>query len=270
MTHSPAPDSKAQQGSHVTVMDAARLAAGLRGSLAHHERVAGKQLSPLIAYLSAWQVHRLARTYTDLLADPDSSLGCRFFLDDIYAARDFSQRDHDGQRIYQFMNRFLPEAALIPLALALELSLLTQELDMALAEAMSEHLGVVDRFTQAQYEEGYRLCHNYADRARQIELIIEEGRHLERVRRLPFISTTLRVARGPAQRLGWHDMQSFLERGYEAWKSMKDPSTFLNTIKRRELAILDRIYGKPNGAPDANPFWVTDGGPALIELPSSV
>ena len=260
------PETEAQGKHRVSVMDAARLAAGLRGSLAHHERIQGKQLSPLIAYLSAWQSNRLARTYADLLADPDFSQGCHFFLEDIYAAKDFSQRDHDGQRVYQFMNRFLPEAALTPLALALELSLLTQELDMALAEAMSDHLGVTDRFTQADYEEGYRLCNNYDARARQIELIAEEGRHLERVRRLPFISTTLRVARGPAERLGWHEMQNFLERGYEAWKSMKDSGAFLNTIKGRELAILNRIYGKPNGAPDTNPFLVTDGGPPEIAL----
>ncbi len=268
MTHLPL-DTTERAGRHsgrVSVMDAARLATGLHSSLAHHERVQGKQLSPLIATLSVWQSHRLARTYADLLADPAFSQGCHFFLEDLYAAKDFSQRDHDGQRIYQFMNRFLPEAALTPLALALELSLLTQELDMALAEAMSEHLGVSDHFTQAQYEEGYRLCHNYDERVRQIELITEEGRHLERVRRLPFISTTLRAARGPAQRLGWHDMQAFLERGYQAWKSMKDPGAFLATISSRELAILDRIYGKAGAAPEANPFLVTDGGPALIEL----
>lgn len=260
------PDVSTQQAHHIGVMDAARLAAGLRGSLAHHERIEGKQLSPLIAALSTWQSNRLARTYADLLADPAFSQGCHFFLEDIYAARDFSQRDHDGQRIYQFMNRFLPEAALAPLALALELSLLTQELDMALAEAMSDHLGVTDRFTQADYEEGYRLCDNYDARVRQIELIVEEGRHLERVRRLPFISTTLRVARGPAERLGWHEMQNFLERGYEAWKSMKDSGAFIAAIKRRELAILNRIYGKAGGAPEANPFLVTDGASPLIQL----
>ncbi|MFZ2488559.1 MAG: hypothetical protein WAZ19_10600 [Anaerolineae bacterium] len=259
-------DSAAQQASSVSVLDAARLAAGLRSSLAHHERIEGKQLSPLMAYLSRWQSLRLSRTHADMLADPRFSQGAHFFLEDIYAAKDFSQRDYDGQRIYNFMNRFLPEAALAPLAMALEVNLLTQELDMTLAEVMHDKLGIVDRFSQEQYDEGYRLCDNYAVRVRQIELIVAVGKQLEKVRRLPFITTTLRVARGPAQRLGWHEMQDFLERGYEAWKATKDPGKFLSNIERRELAILDRIYGIPEGAPDNNPFLVSDGGSPRIEL----
>lgn len=247
------------------VGDAARLLASLRASMAHHEVVEGKQLSPLIAYLSAWQSLRLSRTHADMLRDVRFSLGCRFFLDDIYAPKDFSQRDYDGHRIYSFMNRFLPEATLAPLAMALEVNSLTQQLDLALAEAMRDHLGVVERFDRAQYEEAYRLCNNYDTRARQIRLIVAVGGQLERVRRVPFIQTTLRLARGPAHRLGWHEMQDFLERGYVAWKSIRDPGSFLANIEQREMAILNRIYGVPGGASETNPFVVSDGaGPEIV------
>lgn len=246
--------------------DAARLATNLRASMAHHEIVEGKQLSPLIAYLSAWQSLRLSRTHADMLRDSRFSQGCRFFLDDIYAPKDFSQRDYDGHRIYNFMNRFLPEATLAPLAMALEVNSLTQQLDLALAEAMREHLGVVDRFDRAQYEEAYRLCDNYDTRLRQIELIVAVGKQLERVRRVPFIAATLRLARAPAHRLGWFEMQDFLERGYVAWKSIVEPAAFLATIQTRETAILDRIYRRPGGASEANPFEVTDGASPEITL----
>ncbi|HNS00960.1 MAG TPA: hypothetical protein PKM78_01100 [Anaerolineae bacterium] len=246
--------------------DAVRLLTNLRASMAHHELVEGKQLSPLIAYLSAWQSMRLSRTHADMLADPRFSLGCRFFLDDIYAPKDFSQRDYDGHRIYNFMNRFLPEATLAPLAMALEVNSLTQQLDLALAEAMRTHLGVEDRFDRAQYEEAYRLCDNYDVRRRQIRLIVTVGQQLERVRRVPFIQATLRLARRPAQQLGWYEMQDFLERGYHAWKSIREPEIFLANIGEREMAILDRIYGMPGGAPEANPFLVSDGGQPEIVL----
>lgn len=248
------------------VSDAARLLASLRASMAHHEIVEGKQLSPLIAYLSAWQSLRLSRTHADMLRDARFSRGCRFFLDDIYAPKDFSQRDYDGHRIYNFMNRFLPEATLAPLAMALEVNSLTQQLDLALAEAMRDHLGVVDRFDRWQYEEAYRLCNNYDTRARQIRLIVAVGGQLERVRRVPFIQATLRLARGPAQRLGWFAMQDFLERGYLAWKSISEPAVFLANIQQREMGILDRIYGVAGGAPQSNPFLVSDGAPPEIVL----
>lgn len=187
-------------------------------------------------------------------------------MSDIYAPRDFSQRDYDGHRIYDFMNHFLPEATLLPLAMALEVNALTQQLDLALAEALRNELKVVDRFDQRQYEEAYRLCDNYAVRVRQIDLIVELGTHLDRVRRLPFITPTLRLARLPAQRLGWDDMQSFLERGFAALKSLRRVDVFLRYIETREKAILNRIYGQSGGAPAKNPFLVSDGGQPEIVL----
>lgn len=247
--------------------DALRLMIGLKESLAHHEVVEGRGLPPLLRYLAAWQSRRLARTYADLLRDPEFSEACRFFLSNIYAPQDFTQRDYDGTRIYLFMRRFLPEQALRPLALALELNELTHNLDQQLARTMQAQLGVQDHFTMQQYEEAYRLCDNYDDRWRQIELIVEVGQRLEQVRRLPFISTTLRVARGPAHRLGWQEMHDFLERGYRAWKRLRRVDLFLSTIEQREKAILNRIYGRPGGAPADNPYLVTDGGPREIELP---
>ena len=246
--------------------DASHLVLNLRASMAHHQVVEGKQLSPLMAYLGAWQSLRLSRTHADLLNDPEFSQACRFFLSDIYAPRDFSQRDHDGHRIYDFMNRFLPEATLLPLAMALEVNTLTQQLDLALAGVMRDELAVADRFDTRQYEDAYRRCDNYALRVRQIDLILELGTHLDRVRRLPLISPTLRVAKRPAQRLGWHDMQEFLERGFAALKSLKRVDVFLQRIEVREKAILNRIYGLPGGAPADNPFLVSDGGPPEVVL----
>lgn len=247
--------------------DSIGLLAQLRSSLAYHEVVTGKDPPPLLVYLSAWQSLRLSRTYADLLHDPEYSLACRFFLTDIYAPQDFSQRDYDGTRIYNFMRRFLPEATLRPLQLALQVNEMTQQLDLALAQAMQTHLGVVDRFEQWQYEEGYRLCNNYDLRVQQIDLIVAVGQRLELVRHLPFIGMTLHLARGPAHRLGWYDMQDFLERGYAAWKGLRRPDVFLRTIEQRETAILNRIYRQPGGAPDSNPFLISDGGPPQIVLP---
>lgn len=251
-----------------SLRDTLKLLAGLRSSLAHHEIVDGQLLSPLLAYLSAWQSMRLSRTYADLLDDPGYRQACLFFLSDIYAPKDFSQRDYDGTRIYNFMNRFLPEATLTPLYLALQVNRMTQNLDLALVMVMHEQLGIQDHFEMAQYEEAYRLCDNFDDRFLQIDLIVETGKYLERLRRVPLVRRTLLLARNPAQRLGWHEMHDFLVRGYESWRSLQRPHVFVNTIEQRERAILNRIYGLPGGAPESNPFLVSDGGPPEIVLPA--
>lgn len=253
-----------REHSSPSVRDAGRLLVNLRASLAHHQAVESQELPALLAYVAGWQSLRLARTHHDMLVDPQFSQACRFFLADIYAPKDFSQRDYDGKRIYDFMNKFLPEATLYPLAVALEVNALTARLDQRLATVMEEKMGLVGGFTMAQYMKAYRLCDNYQERMRQVDLILEVGKHLERVRHLPFIGTTLKLARRPAQRLGWYEMQDFLERGFVAWKSLGQPQRFLSSIERREKAILNHMYGKPGGSPAENPFLVSDGGPAEV------
>jgi hypothetical protein len=48
-------------------------------------------------------------------------------------------------------------------------------------------------------------------------------------------------------------MQSFLERGFQAFKHMGGATEFLDIIQRRELAILERIFAGADD-PFAIPF----------------
>ncbi len=79
-------------------------------------------LRPQLAMLRAWQADRLAHTYADLLADPHDRPACKFFLSDIYAPCDFSQRDHDLDRIHKFLARVLPAATIQLLTKTVELN----------------------------------------------------------------------------------------------------------------------------------------------------
>ena len=208
-------------------------------------------LPPAEIFFRDWQSQRLARTHADLLSSDRYGLGCRFFLDHIYAPRDFSQRDQDVERMYQFMLRFLPERLLHTLTLTIELNNLTRELDAQLLDVLVNQLGVTDSLAPQQYARGYQLCDNLAVRRHQIDLIGEVGRGIDRLTRLPFISLTLRLAHGPAYHAGWIELQDFLEQGFAAFKAMHGADYFLQTIQRRELRILDQLM---NNA--ADPFAV--------------
>lgn len=214
-----------------------------------HERIETAGLDPQVALLRRWQSARLARTYADLLAHPRFTKACRFFLDDIYGERDFSQRDYDLTRMYEFAQTFVPDSLIRPLARTVELHFMTQELDARLLDALVNRLGVTDRITVALYAEGYRLCNNYAERVQQIERIVEIGDLLDRLVKVPLIGTAVAVARGPARRAGWVELTDFLERGYEAFRHMRGATFFLSTIRQRELRILDQIF-----ANDPDPF----------------
>jgi hypothetical protein len=87
-----------------------------------HQPVLATDLDPPLARLRQWQSERIARTYADLLADKRYRPACLFFLSDIYAPRDFSQRDHDVERIHTFLSRVVPAQMLQLLTDVVELN----------------------------------------------------------------------------------------------------------------------------------------------------
>jgi hypothetical protein len=211
------------------------------------------RLDPQLALLRAWQTDRLARTHADLLASPRYGPACRFFLSDLYAPRDFSQRDQDFEQLHRFLQRYLPAPLLRVLTRAIEANTLTKELDEILLAVLVNDLEMMDAISPQMYCEAYRRGDNYDKRVRQIELIVEVGREIDRIVRLPLSGIVLRLARRPAQRAAWTEIQDFLERGYAAFKHMGGADTFLYTLYQREKQILDRIF-----AGDSDPF--TDSG----------
>lgn len=237
-------------GDRFGVRDATQILYQLqRAGAGQHTEVEAQDLDPQMAVLRRWQSARLARTHADLLADERYASAGRFFLSDIYAPRDFTQRDHDVERMYRFMSKFLPDRTLYSLRLVVELNDLTNELDERLLRVLVDDLGMTDSITAEQYATGYRICDNYAQRERQIDLVVDIGYSVDRLVHTRFIGTTLRLARGPAHGAGWHELQDFLERGYLAFKDMGDAEYFLETVENREKQILDQIF-----AGDPHPF----------------
>jgi len=208
-----------------------------------------KPLDPTIALLRIWQSERLKKTHADLLSIPRYGPACNFFLNEIYGASDFSQRDNDLEYLYDVMSSVLPNFLLSLVSNTIDLNNLTKELDNQLISVIVNDLKSADKITPQIYTEAYRLCDNYNQRVRQIDLLIEIGHQVDFGTKIPLISTTLRLARGPSHRAGWGDVHDFLENGYNSFKKMGGAKKFLAVIEKREKRILDRIYDG-----DDNPF----------------
>jgi hypothetical protein len=209
-----------------------------------YQRVSSAGLNPQMALLRTWQSQRLARTYADLLADPRYRRACQFFLNDLYAPRDFSQRDHDILQMYDFMQRVFSEALIRPLKLTVEVNLLTEALDERLLDVLVNQLGLTEAITEQLYAEAYRRCDNYADRVRQIDLVYKIGQELDGIVQMPLTAAALTLAKVPARQAGYVELADFIERGYSAFKHMRGADHFLKTVRQRERRILDRIYGE--------------------------
>ncbi len=192
--------------------------------------------------VKAWQASRLARTYADLAASPRYAKATAFFLGDLYGAKDFSGRDEAMLRIYPIMVRTLPGSAVRAAALAIEVDALSEELDRRLTACLEP-----GPLSESSYARAYREAGTRAERLRQIELIDEVGRRLDLLVMKPLVYATLKLMRAPARLAGMEDLQSFLERGFEAFRHMGGAEEFLATISRRETAILTRLFsGHPS------------------------
>ena len=219
------------------------------GKVSHREEIERSGLDPHLALLRIWQAERLAHTYADLLEQRRYRPAALFFLEDIYAARDFSQRDHDLETMYNFMRRFVPDEISRPAALTIKLHRMTEALDRKLLDVLVNQLGVTDSITVEQYAEGYRRCDNYHERVEQIDAIIEICEHLDGIVRNPVTGPALSIAKRPLRGAGYGEVVTFLERGYDSFKRMHGSRHFRKTLKEREMGILDRIY-----ANDPDPF----------------
>ncbi len=219
------------------------------GKVSHREEIEGSGLDPQLALLRVWQAERLAHTYADLLKQDRYRAACLFFLEDIYAARDFSQRDHDLETMYDFMRRFVPETVSRPAAVTIRLHRMTSVLDAKLLDVLVNQVGIVDSITVAQYAEAYRRCDNYRERVEQIDLIVDICEQIDGIVRNPITGPALSLSRRPLRAAGYGDVVAFLEKGHESFKRMHGSRHFRHIVHEREIDALDRMY-----AGDPDPF----------------
>ena len=137
---------------------------------------------------------------------------CFFPQRSLCAARDFSQRDQDGEHVYEIMRTFCRIGC-------------CRQLDWRWAEPadtqpgrrfcsrVGRSVGHDGSVIGELYAEAYRLCDNYGLRKQQIDMLMEVGQGVNKLARRPFAEQVLRLAHGPAYRAGWGELQDFLERG---------------------------------------------------------
>jgi hypothetical protein len=198
--------------------------------------------------LRSFQARRLAFTHADLLESPRYRAATRFFLDELYGVKDFSQRDAELARVIPTLARFLPEAALETIADAVQLDALSERLDLATAKALVADPAIRGRpIDDEAYARAFRAAGSRTDRERQVELVEHIGRALDRLVRHPLLGGLLGAMEGPARLAGLAAMHEFLASGFRAFKAMKGADAFMRTVIDRERSLMGRIWA---GGPD--------------------
>jgi hypothetical protein len=195
------------------------------------------ELARRLKELQGWQSRRLLRTHRDLHDDPRYRPAVEFFVGELYGSGDPRARDRDLLKVERMMERLLPPDALAALCLAIELEVLSQELDAELVRALPD-----GPITESGYADAYRLVGRRADRERQIELMHRIGEYLDGVVKKPIVRALVHLARGPAHAAGFGGLQDFLERGLAAFEKIRGAGHFLTAIRDRERQAMDSLF----------------------------
>ncbi|WP_372966409.1 FFLEELY motif protein, partial [Marinobacter sp.] len=168
--------------------------------------------------LADWQAERLKTTHQDLYHHPGYHTGLEFLLSDLYAPAGMTRRDDNVDRIFPKMVKWLPDHLLGTFAGLVELNLVTQSLDLELAEWFDKNNRSTQQITPEDWCEGYRASGQLPVRKRQLELVSDTGQELDRYVRNRTLGWLLSMTRGTAERAGLGDLHSFIHRGYSAFR----------------------------------------------------
>lgn len=227
-----------------TIRDAVSRVSEIRANAADRP-----ELHAALVAVKALQANRFAGTYADLLRSEDYGAAARFFLNDLYSDKDYSQRDAQFSRIAGALQRLFPQQVLATAVSLAEVHLLTEELDWEMAEKWAAaSIPEPQMDDSARYITYWRKIGRHDDRMRQLHVVLSIGKDLDRLTRTPGLRLMLRMMRGPARAAGLGSLQDFLETGFDTFASMsgnkRSANEFLNTIRLRETSWIDRLsYG---------------------------
>lgn len=221
-----------------TIRDAVARVSELRASEAAEPALRGAVLS-----IKALQARRFAGTYRDLLAGGPSAAAARFFLDELYGDKDYTERDAQFGRIAGAIERFFPGAVVETAVGLAKLHAVTEELDHAMGRAW---LALGDRQREApRYLAAWRAVDRRADRQAQLDDVLAIGDDMIRLTRTPGLRTMLRMMRAPAAAAGLGALQRFLENGFDTFAAMARGDAarrFLDTVRGRESELIAQLF----------------------------
>ena len=210
------------------------------------EALGDAALAEGIATVKRFQAERFTRTYADVLTAGPYKGAARFFVDELYSGRDYTLRDAQFSRIAGALQTFFPKHVVATAVALAQLHALTEEIDHDMGRVWSGNAAADSPDETKRYMQVWCAVGRREDRLRQLANVLEVGRELDRLTRLPGLRLTLRMMRRPAQAAGLSSLQSFLETGFDTFAAMSGKGTgardFLALIQTRESALIEALF----------------------------
>jgi hypothetical protein len=205
--------------------------------LQRHRRKSTPGLEAAVGWIKAYQQRRFSHTYADLLASPRHGGAARFFLEELYGPKDFSERDAQFARVVPALVKLFPQEIVATVHTLAELHALSELLDTAMGTALQANAVGAKTYLLAWQDVG-----QVPERESQIALVIVLGEALDRLTRKPLLRHSLRMMRGPARAAGLQQLHAVLERGFDTFHAMRGAQEFLHTVASRERALAAALF----------------------------
>ena len=203
-------------------------------------RACDDALQASVDAVKTYQQQRFLHTYADLSAMPRYERAVRFFVTDLYGPMDFTRRDAEFARVAPGIVRLFPRELSKTVADIAFLHALSENLDSQMARYVRVPAGPLQ---DADYARAWRLTGQPTERRRQIDLVLDLGRSLDRLTRHVLLRQALRAMRVPARRAGLGELQAFLEEGFGAFHAMGGATEFLAIVDQRESDFARSMFG---------------------------
>ncbi len=203
-------------------------------------------LESRVQAIKRYQQRRFAHTYADLLASPRYGAASRFFLEELYGPRDFSQRDAQFARVVPALVRIFPEEIVTTVAMLARLHAMSESLDSCMGEELQ-----LAEVNASAYVTAWQSTARADDREMQITLTLDVASSLDRLTRKPLIRNSLRLMRGAARAAGLGDLQRFLESGFDTFRAMHGAQEFIAIVEQRERDLCCTLFAANLGASGA-------------------
>jgi len=203
---------------------------------------ANPSLGNALKEIKKFQAARFAATYCDLLASPDFGASAKFFLEELYSERDYTQRDEQFAKVAKFIEITFPEAVVATTLKLAKLHSATETLDQQMAASWLK-FSLKDE--TARYLQAWQSLNCRQQREWQLDTVLHIGMELGTLTQSKGLRLLLRMMRQPASLAGLGDLQRFLESGFDRFAQLSRRkgavAEFLTTIREREQAWISRM-----------------------------
>ncbi len=230
-----------------TIRDCVTRVAALRQA-----SLAEPALHEAILSVKRYQAQRFANTYADLLAAGPYKDAARFFLDELYGEKDYSERDAQFSRIAGALQTFFPKQVVAIAVSLAQLHALTEELDHSmgvqwLSMQKAQDKAKASKMSEPErYENAWRAVGRRTDRDAQLNDVIAVGDELDKLTRATGLRMMLKMMRRPAHAAGLSSLQVFLETGFDTFAQMngrgKGAQEFLAIVRKREAQLIEALF----------------------------